>query len=271
MKNLFADTLASVAFLSRLPVGNLSRGAPELDFSKIAYAFPVAGMIIALPAALVLLVVGQLGLPSLPAALLAMGTLVLTTGALHEDGLADVADGFWGGFETARKLEIMRDSHIGTYGVLVLVICMGLRVTLLAGVLSHSGLWPAVALLVVSCSLSRLAILYPWSFLPAARDNLTDASPAKNGIKGLSIQFGSATGQQLRYALFASVPALALSVIVFGLLPFAFSIVGLLLGAHIVFALSRHHIGGHTGDVLGATQQIAEIGLLVFISIALGS
>ena len=129
---LIADTRSSILFLSRLPV-SYSAQTTLPDFRKSARCFAFAGMLIAIPTALVLWVASLSGLPALVAALLGVATMMFVTGALHEDGLADTLDGFWGGHSKQRKLEIMRDSAIGTYGVLGLVVTVLLRV----GLLSH--------------------------------------------------------------------------------------------------------------------------------------
>ena len=116
VRNLWRDTLASTQFLSRLPVHRIKGTDIPIDFSKSAYTFPLAGVIISLPSAVTLYVALIAGLDNLVAAIIAVTVHLLVTGALHEDGLADVADGFWGGATRERKLEIMRDSAIGTYG-----------------------------------------------------------------------------------------------------------------------------------------------------------
>ena len=115
----FAETLAALHFLTRLPIPFVR----TLDLPPLAEAmrfFPLAGAIIGAIISAVLIGANMLGLPSLLAAALALAAGVLVTGALHEDGLADVADGFGGGRTREHRLEIMRDSRIGTYGTIAL-------------------------------------------------------------------------------------------------------------------------------------------------------
>ena len=107
----------ALRFFTRMPVGEAGASAP-LDLNRVAWATPVAGAAAGLIGALVLALSGLLGLPHLVRAGLATSALVAATGALHEDGLADVADGFGGGATRAMKLDIMRDSRIGAYGAL---------------------------------------------------------------------------------------------------------------------------------------------------------
>ena len=130
------DLLACLRFFTRLPLPALpfdqSPHAPP-DMARIALMAPVAGAIIGAIAALALAIANLLGMPPLLGAALAIAALVIATGALHEDGLADVADGFGGGATRARKLEIMRDSRVGAYGAAALALALILRVAALAG------------------------------------------------------------------------------------------------------------------------------------------
>ena len=129
-------------------MGEPEPGAP-LDIDRIAWAAPVAGVAVGLIGALVLALTTLLGLPLLLRAGLATAALVVATGALHEDGLADVADGFGGGATRARKLEIMRDSRIGAYGAIAIALALILRVGALAAALD-GGFWRAALSLIWS-------------------------------------------------------------------------------------------------------------------------
>ena len=117
----------ALRFFTRVPVGDPGASAP-LDINRFAWAAPVAGAVVGLIGALALALTGLLGLPPLMRAGLATAALVAATGALHEDGLADVADGFGGGATRAMKLDIMRDSRIGAYGAIALTLALILRV-----------------------------------------------------------------------------------------------------------------------------------------------
>lgn len=263
-KAFAADLLACLRFYSRLPVPAFAfEPDPHAmpDFSRIARVLPVAGMIIALPAAVVLALVSAAGIPALPASGLALAALVATTGAFHEDGLADTADGFGGGATRERKLEIMKDSRIGTYGGAALVLSLGLRWTALAALIDMRGTEAAVLILIAAAALSRPLGLTPLFALPAARTDgaAQAAGPLPTDSYILSVAGGA---------------AIAL-VLALGHIDFPHAALGLWLSASAaafasalsVTALSYRQIGGQTGDVAGAAQQVAEIVfLLVFLT-----
>ncbi|MGL5362209.1 MAG: adenosylcobinamide-GDP ribazoletransferase, partial [Bosea sp. (in: a-proteobacteria)] len=132
---VLAATAQCVRFYSRLPMPAMpGEGDPHAipDFRIIPRVLPLAALLIVAPAALVLVAALALGLGELVAAAFAVTTLVLTTGAFHEDGLADSADGLFGGHTVERRLEIMKDSRVGTYGAVALGLSLLLRVALLA-------------------------------------------------------------------------------------------------------------------------------------------
>src|SRR5262252_3311070 len=121
---------ASLAFSTRLPVVRGSETANAV--ANAAWAFPVTGLVVGLIGALVYVLAHRFGLPAWPAAALAVAATLLVTGALHEDGLADTVDGFGGGATREQKLDIMRDSRIGAYGVCALMLSLVMRVSVLA-------------------------------------------------------------------------------------------------------------------------------------------
>lgn len=265
-------------FLSRLPVYRTPylpetirdslRASP--DFSKTAALFPIAGLVIALPAALTLLVLGTYGAPATVTAIVTLAVLALTTGALHEDGLADVADGFWGGHTLERKLAIMRDSAIGTYGTLALIFSIALRIGCLAALIDLYPIsWAAGALLAVA-GLSRAAMLIPWSQLPAARpqkdlSNNTSPNTASKETSGLSARYGAPNANTVRLAMLWSIGPTLILLSVAGLIATVSMLAVLLALAWAMTVFMRHHIGGHTGDTLGATQQTAEMGCFLVL------
>src|SRR5579883_3399555 len=144
------DLITAAAFLTRLPL----RAPPPLPgaLARASWVFPVIGAGIGIVGGLAYVVAASLGLPVLAAALIAIGATVLLTGGLHEDGLADVADGFGGGADRAAKLAIMRDSRSGAFGVLAVVLSVGLRAAALAS-LGDGG--RVTAALVAAHALSR--------------------------------------------------------------------------------------------------------------------
>ncbi|WP_264811937.1 adenosylcobinamide-GDP ribazoletransferase, partial [Gluconacetobacter johannae] len=158
-----ADLLAGLGLLTRLPVGWLARGAGPVDMARSVWTWPLAGLGVGVVGGGVLAVLSLAGVPRLPAAGWAVAVQILLTGGLHEDGLADMADGFGGGRDRARKLEIMRDSRIGAYGVLALVLSLLLRVTAAAAA-AHP-----IAAMAVAGTLSRAAMTGVLAALPPAR------------------------------------------------------------------------------------------------------
>ena len=248
---LMADLLACMRFYSRLPVPVLRfEAAPYamLDFARSIRVLPLAGALIGCVGALALLGADAVGLPPLTAAALALATLLLTTGAFHEDGLADSADGLGGGATIARKLEIMKDSRIGTFGGAALVSSLLLRTTLIAELLMRCGSGRAALLIIAANAASRVAALTPHYLLPPAR---TDGA-AWAAARPLPATLAMAGGLALLIVLATALAGLPPGALVLGL-------VAMLLGAGAMTEIARRQIGGQTGDIAGASQQIAEI------------
>src|SRR5258708_2854655 len=130
-KDALDDLRVAGAFLTRLPMPHPD-GPILPNFARAHRAFPVVGALIGAVTGFTYLGLHAIGLPSLAAAALALGASALLTGALHEDGLADMADGFGGGRDKAGKLEIMRDSRLGTYGALALMVSFVAKLSALA-------------------------------------------------------------------------------------------------------------------------------------------
>ncbi len=248
------DLAGCLRFYSRLPVPQLP-GEPDPhrspDFTTLPRMLPLAGLILALPAALVLAAGWAVGLGPFLAATLAVAVAVVATGALHEDGLADVADGFGGGATRERRLEIMRDSRIGAYGGAALVLALALRIGALATLLDRIG-HAAVTGLILAAALSRVAALAPMVLLAPARPGGLSASVGRPGRASLATALGLGA-------------VLALGAVPLGL-PLggvALMILGAGLAALGLTRLARARIGGQTGDVIGACQQVAEIAALL--------
>ncbi|WP_181180926.1 adenosylcobinamide-GDP ribazoletransferase, partial [Paracoccus sp. FO-3] len=151
MARLLAQAALALVWLTRLPVGRLLPASPP-TLAQAAWAFPLVGLAVGFIGAAVLGLAALAGLPGMVAALLAVGAMILATGALHEDGLADCADGS-GGATRERRLEIMRDSRIGSYGVLALVLVTGLRVAAIAALVAQP--WLAAAAVAGLAAASR--------------------------------------------------------------------------------------------------------------------
>jgi adenosylcobinamide-GDP ribazoletransferase len=178
--------------------------------------------------------------------LIAITLGILATGAFHEDGLADTADGLGGGQDAAHRMAIMKDSRIGTYGVLALVACLALKVAALGAFeVPHAAL-----LLFVAHGLGRGAAVIAMSALPYASD--PDAAKSKPAPVGVT------TGECVLGIILGAWPVL--------LLPIHQAMAGIALGGVFAAALaltSRKLIGGYTGDVLGGTEQVFEVGFLL--------
>ena len=255
--SVLSDVPAALRFLSRLPVRlpaePAADGPPDLD--RLGPALPLAGAVLGLIGAAVLVVAHGIGLGGFLAATLAVGVLVAITGALHEDGLADVADAL-GGWTVERRLEIMKDSRVGSYGVCALILAFALRIGALEALLA-SGPAAAAAGLVAAVGVSRLAGLWMLAALPFAR---ADGLARSAGVPGVGSR-RRALGVALVIAIGLIVPLIGLIGLVGGGL---FGLVAFLL----VVRLARAQFGGQTGDVAGAATLLVEIafliGLLIF-------
>lgn len=250
-----SDLAGCLRFYSRLPVPRLPwepADHPLPDFRTMPRMLPLAGALIGAVGGAVLLVSGTVGLGPWVAAAFAVTTLVLVTGGLHEDGLADTADGFGGGATAERRLEIMRDSRVGSFGAIAIALSLILRV-LLIGTLGDrvSALAAATALIVVA-SVSRTASLLVMMMLPAARAEGTSHSVGQPSRATLAMAGVSAALIAVAASFGAGLP--------FGGTALAFVLCG--LAALAVTRLAARLIGGQTGDVIGAAQQAAEIAAL---------
>ncbi|ALN72046.1 adenosylcobinamide-GDP ribazoletransferase [Aureimonas sp. AU20] len=256
MDQLWGRFWRASAFLTRLPApARVFDGSPP-PLGADASAFALVGLIIALPPALLLLSLAALGLQPLAAALLALLCLIALTGALHEDGLADTADGLFGHAPRERALEIMKDSRIGTYGALALIGSVAARAVLLGDLAGHAPSLAALAL-IAAAGASRGAMAWVWSSLPSARPG------------GLSSRMEAPSRRAGRWAAFAAWAIAAFAGAAIGgvagaVLPALLGVGGLCLFR--AFLLRR--LGGTTGDTLGAAQQICEILLLLGFAIA---
>lgn len=239
MRALLADLLAATQLLTRLPVGWIGATGEHPALTRIVWAYPVVGAIVGVIGGGVYWIAHAIGCPPALAAIWSLAALVLATGALHEDGLADMADGFGGGATRERKLEIMRDSRIGSYGVIAVVLSLTLRVAAVA-LLATPG--AVIAALIVAGALGR-GVAIGLLFLPAARSD------------GLAAQIGKPDGTATA-AGFTLAALLALL-----LLPTGAALAAIIAAGIAGMAtawLARRQIGGHTGDVLGAGVQMAE-------------
>jgi len=240
---LSMDLLTGLAFLTRLPVG--ARPAEGADLVRASWTFPVIGAGVGAFGALIYWLADAFGLQSFICAVLAVTATLVLTGALHEDGLADTADGFGASASRERKLAIMHDSVIGTYGAAALILSLMLRV---GAIVSLAGPALAASALIAAHSGARAAMLVFMRNVPSARDDGLSAGA------GIPTQSGSLTAVAIGAVVL--LPCLGLGATLLASL--------LLAGAGAGMArLSVRQIGGQTGDVLGAYEQIAEIAILL--------
>ena len=225
----------------------LDVGAPRWPLADVLPVLPFIGAGVGLAAGLVFAVVQGLG-PGWLAAVLAVGTAVLLTRALHEDGLADTADGLGPhGIDTARRLEIMRDSRNGTFGVLALALSVLAKVGCLAGFGSATGL----VVLIAAHAVSRAAIAYPLLAFGPAQSN------------GLGVRAGKPTDNDVWLTVAIGVALAFLLLLGKGFLVAVLAPVAAVAAAVVAARWIADRIGGYTGDTLGAVQQVAEIVFLV--------
>jgi adenosylcobinamide-GDP ribazoletransferase len=237
------DLKVAAVFLTRLPV-RVEGALSMRDLAGAVHAFPLVGAAVGLAGGLAFWAAHAGGLPSLPASILAVAAMVLATGALHEDGLADTADALGAGADRARALEVMRDSRIGSFGTVALVLTLLARVTALA------SLWePAfvAALLAAAGASSRAVMPVVMLVQPSARS------------AGLAADAGRPEAARV-----AAAALLALAV-AFLALPAGLALAGTLAAALVGLGLAAglgRRFGGCTGDTLGAVQQAAEVAFL---------
>lgn len=245
------DLGAALGLLTRLPMQGDGLQAAQRGAAS-AWAWPLAGALVGALAALAGGAALAIGLAPGFAAALMLATQAMVTGAMHEDGLADSADGLWGGWDRSRRLEIMKDSHIGSYGVLALLIVLLARWSALVA-LAEAGAWCPV--MIAAGALSRVPMAVLMAALPNARGSGLSQSvgrpPVATTILAVAIGLGlgaAAVGiLVLPMALIAALPCIALALV------------------------ARTKIGGQTGDILGASQQLAETAVLALAAARAGA
>lgn len=234
------DLPAALGLLTRLPVvvdgaRATARGAAA------AWAFPLVGMILGVMLAACVALLLIVGLPAGIIAGLVLGLSVVLTGAMHEDGLADSADGLWGGWDRTRRLAIMKDSHIGVYGVCAIGLSLLLRWLALVVVISMGAYW--VAFIAVG-ALSRASMVVQMAVLPNARSDGLSHQVGRPPQGTVWLAIGLAVGIALLCGYVGLIAVSAVATLICGV-------------------IARAKIGGQTGDILGATQQVTEIAMLL--------
>jgi adenosylcobinamide-GDP ribazoletransferase len=246
LRGWVGDVGIAVSLLTRVPMPHPD-GAMPAGLARAQRAFPLVGAMIGVAVGLVDRFLLAMGVPALAAAALALGASAALTGALHEDGLADVGDGFGGGRDRAAKLLIMRDSRIGTYGAIVLLVGFSARLSALAS-LPPAAIIPG---LVVAHALARAAIPVLAARMPFARDD------------GL----GKSAGRpEAVIAVTTVVIAVVIALLCLPVKTALLAVVVTVAAAAAMAALAWQQIGGVTGDVFGAAEQVAETAVLVLLA-----
>ncbi|XIA63682.1 adenosylcobinamide-GDP ribazoletransferase [Bradyrhizobium sp. TZ2] len=248
LRSIVADLRIAISLSTILPLGP-AKPVSDGAVARASWALPVAGLVVGLAGAVVYSIARGVGLPPGPAAMLAVAATVLVTGAIHEDGLADSADGL-GGRTRERKLEIMRDSRIGTYGACALIVSLILRWSALATIAEPQSV--AAALLVAHAAARAGLPAFMWLIPPARSDGLS-AGAGQPPWQSAAIAVGLGT--------LCLVCGLGPSKAMIGLT--LLSLAGLMLAR-----LATRQVGGQTGDILGAFEQIGEIAILL-VAVAL--
>lgn len=240
------DVYVSVVFLTRLP----APGWPDAAARKLStgmWAFPVAGVIVATIAGFVYAICDALGMPVYISSLFAVIALIMATGGLHEDGLSDLADGIWGGADPAKRLAIMSDSRIGAFGAIALIVSISGRAAAIATIGQPLFVLGA---LIAAAAVSRAVIPALMSF----------GTPAKTEGLGASAGKPAAAAWGSALLLAAVICAIAAPAGWFACM------IAAAAGAALVSWFARRNLGGYTGDVLGAAQQVAELFALTVIA-----
>lgn len=236
--------LSAQQFLTRLP-SPVWVGWDQDRLARAAKWFPIVGLMLGCLVGLVWWSAAQV-LPTTIAAGLALGLLFVLTGGLHEDGLADCCDGLGGGATRERALEIMRDSRIGTYGGLGLILSVGLRWAALSSLLP----WQGFAALIIALAAGRAAMtMMLWSGTYARTDGA--ATSAAGGVTG-------------REAVFSMFAAIVIGVVCGGMIGGVAVLMTFVL-AQLWLQRLTTRLGGYTGDGLGAAEQIGQIAVLIIL------
>lgn len=239
MKRQLMLFLVAVQFLTKLPVP-WTRGLPPDSLAEAAHFFPVVGGIVGVGA----VALNQLLVPCAERSVIVVVILfyfVMITGGLHEDGLADAADGFGGGWTKDQVLTIMRDSRVGSFGVLAIVLGLLARFVFLTSLPAQSF----SGVLVAGQVLSRWTALPLAQWLPPARDNRGQGARVAQRMTAVSVGIGTVLTVGIVVATTGSAALWTIGV--------AAVVIGL-SGAYY-----RRRIDGVTGDCLGATNQLTEI------------
>lgn len=255
MPDFITAIARSVGFLSRIPVPSRFFEGDDGKMDHTPAAFAMAGLVVAAIPGLLLFALGLSKAP-LVACVIAIASLVFMTGALHEDGLGDTADGLGGGRDRERALTIMKDSRIGSYGALALSLSLMLRVAALSSLLSQTSALFAAFALVASAGFSRGAMVWHWNRLPPAKPD------------GVAARVGAPSNAAARIALGSGLLSVIALLLPFtSLLTLCVAVFASLAAVQAFTVIVRKRLSGHTGDTIGASQQISDMVVLAALAL----
>ena len=245
----FKDMLLSVSFLTRIPISK------DLLFERhlmdAAWSFPLIGGLVGFLGGMVALLLSYFNISPIIISFITIGAIILLTGGLHEDGLADTADGFGINKNPEGKINIMRDSQIGVYGTLALIIAISVKAVALSELINKDQFFACVIALIVSGALSRSTIVGIAFFLEKASET------------GLASVAGKPRATVVGICFLISI------LLCIFLLPLTKVLAAILLSivtTVVIGFLSKKQINGYTGDILGAAQMLSETALLIYLA-----
>ncbi|MEO9459208.1 MAG: adenosylcobinamide-GDP ribazoletransferase [Lentilitoribacter sp.] len=250
--SIHIDKIAqAIGFLSRYPVPSKYFQNDDGSMTQTSGYYVIAGVLIALPFACIAAILTAFDINSMLIAAILVASLTFATGGLHEDGLSDCADGFWGSSQKNKILTIMKDSRLGTYGTLALIFSILIKFVALSLILDHMGAFSAFIAILVASGCSRGIMVWHWSELPPARDD------------GVAASVGEPSTKSLQLTLISIAVLGAISIIFTGFLATSLAVIFAAAISYYFTKLSDKKIDGHTGDTIGATQQLSEIAILI--------
>lgn len=245
--------LVAIQFLTRIPVPSFNHYDPQWLHQSSRH-FPAVGLLVGMLCAVVFWLASWLFSP-LVAAVASTIFGIKLTGAFHEDGLADSCDGLGGGLTRARTLEIMKDSRLGTYGVLGLVSALLLKITLLATM----PMLVAIAALIIAHSASRLLCISLIALLPYGGE--LEHAKAKPMAQQLTLQQALVASGWVILAIILVLALFSQIIQQISIWQVLLALILALIATDYMRRLLRRRLGGYTGDGLGATQQLSEIAI----------
>ena len=252
MRPWYEDLLQALRFLTRIPVAD-DTPANSASLRRAARAFPLTGLVVGGAGALVILFAAPFGIPATVTIMLALATMVLLTGGLHEDGLADSSDALFATTDPDERMKILKDSSSGVFAMLALIFVILIKWTVLTAIMEESSLFAASAIVAASI-VSRIAFLVPVCFMNPIKEDGLGAALGSLNPASLILPLGVGAGA-LFFVLFGNIIAIATSLIAAAVIAFGISI------------LAEKKLGGYNGDIAGATQQISEAVALVSFTI----